>query len=244
MRDGITFPSWVPALVADWAMVLHQQAVDRGHLDEAAMIVRVTSDLRMKKFWAYLQSKRRDPEDRHIRTHEYKHAAPDADPNGPYPSNQFPTRQEWRQQAAFERIYSEVIRWGGLPLRLPLSEFRLYAKEAASLRAKAEAEAKLEAGTDRRVNRCRSQHAKLARAYIRAAEAADALAVASSADAKELAPALVTVGIAEALLQNFGDRMYGQAATIASVVLESTVTAAEAREYCRGVWGYLEKKPA
>jgi hypothetical protein len=44
MRDRITFPSWVPALVADWAMVLHQQAVDRGHLDEAAMIVRVTSD--------------------------------------------------------------------------------------------------------------------------------------------------------------------------------------------------------
>jgi len=244
MRDTLTFPTWLPVLVAERARELHQQALDLGREDEAAMIVRITSDPRMGKVWAYLRNKRRDPDDRHVRTHEYEHAALDPDPTGPYRSDRFPTRAEWRQQVALEKIYSEIIRWGGLPSRLPLSEARRYADEAADLRAKAEVEAKAKSGTDRRIDRCRAQHAKLERAYMKAAAAADALATASIANTEELSPAIVTVRTAEALLKNFGKHMYGQAAIIASVVLDRIVTADEAREYCRGGWGYREKKPA
>jgi hypothetical protein len=244
MRDTLTFPTWLPVLVAERARELHQQALDLGRKDEAAMIVRITSDPRMGKVWAYLRNRRRDPDDRRVRTHEYEHATTDPDPNGRYRSDRFPTRAEWRQQVAFENIYSEIIRWGGLRSRLPLSEARRYADEAAHLRAKAEVEAEAKSGTDRRVDRCRAQHAKLERLYMKTAAAADALAAAYIADTEELSPAFVTVQTAEALFKNFGKRMYGQAAIIASVVLDRTVTAHEAREYCRGVWGYREKKPA
>jgi hypothetical protein len=244
MRDRVDFPSWLPPLVAERARELHQQAIEMERNDEAAMIVRITSDPRMEQVWAHLRNKRRDPDERHVRTHEYEYAAIDRDPNGPYRSDRFPTRAEWRQQVALEKIYSEIIRWGGLRSRLPLSEARQYAQEATSLRAKAAVEAKHWSGTDRRINRCRAEHAKLERAYIKAADAADALAAASITDTDDLSPAIVTVRVAETLLKNFGKRMYGQTASIASVVLDQTVTAEKAREYCRGVWGYLEKKPA
>ena len=215
---------------------MHAQFIALGKIEQAGMLTRITTDPRMQQVWAYLQRKRRD---QHVRTHEYQYAARDPAPESDYKSDGIATRAEWLQQVALMRLYSKMITLGRWSLpHAPMSEVRYYRDEAVALRQKADAEARAGAEKDRRVERCGSEHKEYERALRRAAVKAERMADAIQADDDKRLPVVVTAAlIGEELKRLFGERLIGQAAIIASVVLDREVTPSQAREYSRGPWG-------
>jgi hypothetical protein len=107
MRDAPDLPGWLPPLVREHARLIYGQCRDD---EEAAALLRVTVDPRMEVVWTYLRRRRRDLQARHVRTHEYEHAARDDNPNDPNPDPRFPTRNEALQQRALRRLYGELVR--------------------------------------------------------------------------------------------------------------------------------------
>jgi hypothetical protein len=170
------------------------------------------------------------------------HSAPDPDPSGPFRSDRFSSRIEWRQQVAADRLFSLMIRLARSSPLVPARRHTYYAQKANQFRDKAAQV--LEKFEDRRIDRCRPERKKYARALRKAADAADVLADAEAADATKQTRVIVITQIAKALETDFGERMDGQTATIASVVLGVKLTADGAREAARGVWGKAPRKRA
>jgi hypothetical protein len=238
----LTLPNWLPPLVAERARELHQQALRLEEPDEAAMIVQHASDPRMEGVWRYLFQKTRERPKRPDRTAKYKHSAHDPDPSGPFRSDRFPSRIEWRQQVAADRLFSLMIRLARSSPLVPGRRHTYYAWKAEQFRD--EAAKILEEFNDRRIDRCTPERERCGRALRKVADAADFLADAEAADATKQTPVIVMTQIAKALEIYFGKRMDGQTATIASVVLAVELTADDAREAARGVWGKAPRKRA
>jgi hypothetical protein len=247
MRDAPDLPAWLPPLVREHARLIYQQSRDD---DDAAALLRVTIDPRMEAVWAYLRRRRRDVEDRHVRTHEYAHAARDDNPNDPNPDPRFPTRNEALQQHALRRLYGEVVRLTRLygvpsrPKRRPpahplapgvhpnMALPNRFEREAAAHRVTAERLA------SRPIMPARERR-KVQKALQRAALSYDALAAAVVAETIDHLPVAVARGIARKLFQGFvgqrttaaggpiGDYMPTQAAIIASVIFGQTITASD-----------------
>jgi hypothetical protein len=246
MRNEITFPAWLPPLVAQQARGLSEQALQsKQRSAEIAEIVHLASDPRMKSVWQYLFQKARErprPRGRPVRTPKYKHSALDPDPRGPFRSDWFASRIEWRQQLAADQLFSLMVRLARSSPLVPAHHHSYYARKAEQFRE--EAAKVLEKFHDRRIDRCKLERERYGRALRRMAEAADLLADAEAADATKQTPPIVMTQIAEALEIYFGKRMHGQTATIASVVLAVDLTADDAREAARGVWGKAPRKRA
>jgi hypothetical protein len=126
---------------------------------------------------------------------------------------------------------------------VPARRHTYYAQKAQQFRD--EAAKVLEKFDDRRIDRCKPERERYGRALRKAADAAGVLADAEAADATKQSPVIVMTQIAKALETYFGKRMDGQTATIASVILGVELTADDAREAARGVWGKGgRKRPA
>jgi hypothetical protein len=231
MRDQVHFPNWLPPLVAGRARVLHAEAVASGSADEAAMVVRITSDPRMQQVWRSLQNKRRDLKARSTRTNKYQFPARDFYPDCGAVREGFKTRAEWIQQAALRALYEEIILFGRqcLPSRQSSEPFNIFHPEASQLRASAAQYANWP-GVPPVLLRKRQ------RQLLRAADACEAVAEANWADNRNSIPGVLTAHIGERLHGMFGKRMYGTTATVATVILGITMTDSEAREHCRGRW--------
>jgi hypothetical protein len=245
MRDSPVLPDWLPALVREHAVLLYRQTSDDK---EAAAVLRVTIDPRMKGVWTFLRRRRRDEE--YVRTHEYDHGARDATPNAPNPApGRFPTRIETVQQHAMSRLYGDIVRlarrYGSSKLsgHPHLTTPHPWSEQAARLRAIAG----------------RISAAKSTKPLIAAAETLAAAARSAAEDTAARIPAAVTVSIAGGLFQLFDSQTtdalnYHQArrttampklaATIAGVILGDTVTPDEAKHYLDALHtrGQISKK--
>jgi len=246
MRDEPDLPSWLPPLVAEHARLIYRQSRDD---EEAAALLRVTVDQRMKAVWAYLRRRRRDVEDRHVRTHEYEHAARDDKPNDPNPDPRFPTRNEALQQHALRRLYGELTRLTrlyGVPSRAarrpPAHPLAPGVHPHLALPNRFEREAATHLATAERLASSpmpARERRKVQKALHRAAASYDELAEAVVAETIDHLPVAVARGIARKLFQGFvgqrsnaaggpiGDYMPTQAAIIASVIFGQTVTASD-----------------
>ena len=230
MRDQVHLPSWLPKWVAARAREFHAQAVASGSATEAAMVVRIASDPRMKRVWTSLQSKRRHLKARSTQTNKYQFPA-DFYPDCGAVCEGFKTRAEWIQQAALRALYEEIIFWGrlSLPSRQSSEPINIFHREASQLRASAALYANWPGAPPVLLR-------KRQRQLLRAADACEAVAEANRADTSNSIPGALTAQIGARLHGIFGKRMYGTTATIASVVLDTSVTDSEAREHCRGRW--------
>jgi hypothetical protein len=246
MREAPDLPAWLPPLVVEHARLTYRQSRDD---EEAAALLRVTVDPRMKAVWAYLQRKQRDVEDRHVRTHEYAHAARDARPNDPNPDPRFRTRNKALQQHAHRRLYGEVIRLTrlyGVPSRqarrTPAHPFAPGVHPTLALPNRFEREAAAHLATAERLSSGpmpAKERRKVQKALQRTAASYDALAAAVVAKTIDHLPVAVARGIARKLSQGFvghrtnaaggpiGDFMPTQAAIIASVIFGRTITAGD-----------------
>jgi hypothetical protein len=241
-------PDWLPRLIAKRAQALIAEAENSSHVEDLALIRRLTTDPRMKSVWKYLQRKKRN---HHKWTGDYENPVFDPIPNAPFPAP-FPSRSVWMQHLAMEKFYCDLIcmmTWGRFgrfgaphPATEDLAKWRTpYLERAAELRA----EAKLVSEINRSVENCPRELDKVAHRLTQAAVAYEELAHASHADSERRVPAVVTAQIAKDLKVLFGRKMYGQAATVASVILEREVTAAETREWCRSAgWVKVQRKPS
>jgi hypothetical protein len=246
MRDAPDLPAWLPLLVGEHARLIYGQCRDD---DEAAALLRVTADPRMKDVWAYLRRRRRDVQARHVRTHEYAHAARDDNPNDPNPDPRFRTRNEALQEHALRRLYGEVVRLTrlyGVPSRAarrpPAHPLAPGVHPTLALPNRSEREAAAHLAEAERLS-CGPMPArerrKVQKALQRTAASYDALAAAVVAQTIDHLPFAVARGIARKLFQGFigqrtnaaggpiGDFMPTQAAIIASVIFGQTITASD-----------------
>jgi hypothetical protein len=239
MRDCPTWPAWLPSLVAEHAILVWRQAEAAGNVEEADALERITRDPRMETVWRYMQRRQRDREKRHVRTHLYDRAARDDNPNADNPApGKFPTRSETLQQLAMSQTYGDMVRLTRLygmssgPARGPRSHPHLaqphpWNSTAAELRAMA---SRVEAGTAKmRTHRRR--------------DIADTAGVIESQIEQEInntidnIPAAVVRIIGGKLERRFGVTMVGQAATIASVILDSEMSTEKAQRFLCARWG-------
>jgi hypothetical protein len=239
MRECSAWPTWLPSLVADHATLVWRQAETAGNTEEADAITRITCDPRMEEVWSYLRRRRRDPDKRQVRTHEYAYAARDDDPNAGNPApGKFPTRLETLQQLAMSRLYGDMVRLTRLygmpsgPARGPRSHPHLLAPHpwstiAVALRAMAP---RMESGSAKlRGRRERDIHTAAA-----AIEDQTETEISATIDG---IPAAVTRLIAGRLRRRFGVPMVGQTAIIAGVILNSEVSAEKAQRFLCARWG-------
>jgi hypothetical protein len=249
VRDGADLPDWLPPLVAERARAILAAAVEAG--TEPVIISevkRLTTDPRMDRVWKYLQRKKRKG---HQQTHNYEYPIRDLGSDGPFPPP-FRTRAIWMQHLAMEIFYCDVLclmtggrinRLGG-PYPTPppfISQFRNpYRDRAEALRAEAKSISTVER---KKVEGCPRELDRLQRLLQQTADAYEQVANASRTDSERRIPAVVTAQIAKDLEALFGRKMYGQAAAVASVILDRDVTAADARAWCRHKgWIKVHKK--
>jgi len=254
---AVEFPDWLPLLVREEAEKALAQAARSSDDDELAMVRRITRDPRMRAVWKYLQG-------REGLTHrEYKNPVRDPMPGADYHPKEFSTRAEWLQQVGLAEIYKLAHYWGCLCLpsrqiesdadRYFPSKFsglpNQFQDQAAALRATADAWS----------HQCQQAKEQGLKRYYRALEKSISRINDLAEDFEELEKiwdehwkptklkqkdqvALVTARIAGRMNSIFRQPMYGQTATIASLVLNVTVTRQKAREHCRGLWGPRRRK--
>jgi hypothetical protein len=246
MREAPDLPAWLPPLVGEHARLIYGQC---GDDEETAALLRVTVDPRMRAVWTYLRRRRRDLQARHVRTHEYEHAARDDNPNDPNPDPRFPTRNEALQQRALRRLYGEVVRLTrlyGVPSRAtrrpPAHPLAPGVHPTLALPNRSEREAAAHLAEAERLS-CgpipARERRKVQKALQRTAAAYCAAAEAEVAKTIDHLPVDVACGVARKLFQGFvgqrtsaaggpiGDYMPTQAAITASVIFGQTITASD-----------------
>jgi hypothetical protein len=248
-------PHWLPPLVRKHAQKFYAQAVASGREDELAMVRRITSDSRMRTVWRYLQNKRRL---QYFRTAEYKNPVNDPMATADYHPKEFSTRAEWLQQAGLAAIYERAHTLGCLCLPSRLSEGdahrrfpseyenlpNIFRDQAATFRATAETWLnRCQQGKQQGLKRyCAALEKIISRIHVLAEdfEGLEKIWEENWKPAK-LKPkdmvAAVTAQIARKFNDVLGEPMYGQTATIASLVLNVRVTREQARGHYHGVWG-------
>jgi hypothetical protein len=240
-------PCWLPPLVAERARAVFAAMTEAGMAEEdVAVVRRFTTDPRMEGVWKYFQRKRREG---HHRACDYENPVHDLPPS-PGRDRAFPppftSRATYMQNLAMGVFYSDILclmtagrinRFGGpYPTPPPLNEF--VSQRCAQHRDLTEglrAKAKL-ITTDPLFTEFPRELRKLERRLLQAADAYEELANAAQDVTLRQVPAAVTGYIARCLQNLFGHKMYGQAAVVASVILDRDVTPAEAREWCRKGW--------
>jgi hypothetical protein len=239
MADPLRFPDWLPPLVAERAAVFLSDAVEYGTVEDLALIKRITTDSRMEGVWKYLLRRRREE---HQQTTEYENAIRDTEPDGRYPMS-FSTRAIWMQHLAMKLLYDKVIcmmtvgRIGSFRTSFESANVpslcswsnNPYLKRAEELRA----EARSISAIDRRIENCPDELDALERQLVVAANAYFNFAAASLTDSERRIPPMVTAQVCRDLQSFFGRKLYSQAATIATIILNREVTAANAREWSR-----------
>jgi hypothetical protein len=226
MRDPRAFPSWLPPLVREQAHALRSEMLKSGTPDDIAVLDRMTSDPKMEAVWKYLQKHRRAG---YRRTDDYEHAVRDPMAHSGVNRSSFPTRASWLQQLAMRELYIEAVRWA-CAYAAPASPDHLYLTDALRLRGEAQQCLErepfgLSVATKRR----------LATRLRRAADAYTDAAKEARTKASEEIPRYVMMMIAGRMHDLFGKRMYGQAATIASLIMERDVTPTMVREAIVGL---------
>jgi hypothetical protein len=248
-------PQWLPPLVREHAQKFYAQAIASGREDELAMVWRITSDSRMRTVWTYLQNKRRL---QYFRTAEYKNPVIDPMATADYHPKEFSTRAEWLQQIGLAVIYEHAHNFGCLCLPSRLNEgdaHRRVPSQYANLPSEFQDQAAvLRTTAETWLNRCQQAKQQGLKRYGAAleeiisrihvlAEDFEGLEKIWHEDWKppKLKPkdmiAAVTAQIAFKFNGVFGEPMYGQTATIASLVLNVRVTREQARGHYHGVWG-------
>jgi hypothetical protein len=248
-------PAWLPPIVKEHAHRFYAEAAASGSAEELAMLERITTSPAIKKVWDYLQTKRRV---QHQPTTEYRHPVHDPMAGVGNHSEDFPTRAEWRQQMGLAAIYERAHQFGVLclpsriaakrPPREAPEEFRnppnVFQTQAADLRAVAEEWSRIWAvpSRERGEKRFATELTKLIDQMRSLADGFDALEKVFHEQWEfhtkpgEVAAA-VTANIATTMDQVFGEPMYGQTATISSLVLNQPITRERARGHYHGVWG-------
>jgi hypothetical protein len=225
MRDPRVFPSWLPPLVREQAQALHSELLKSGTADDIAVLERITSDPRMEAVWKYLQKHKRTG---YRRTEVYEHAVRDPQAHSGVNRSSFPTRAVWLQQLAMREVYIDAVRWARM-CAAPASSDHPYLTDALRLRAEAQILENEPFGLSVAMKR------RLATRLRRAADAyADAAKEARAKTSEEI-PRYVMMMIAGRMHNLFGKRMYGQAATIASLIMQRDVTPTMVREAIVGL---------
>jgi hypothetical protein len=211
MSDDIDLPDWLPLLARKQAGKAYKLARASGSAEYVTIVTRVTTDIRMKKVWT---------------------------------TESFSTRAEWMQQIALGSTYNLMLHLGQLilpsrtgqtsaPRRDWPQELRnlpnVFENQAAALRDAAQRWSSwIETASQTQTG----FHAQLAKKILelrRLADDFDGLRKAWDetwtfrTDAEEARTALVA-HVARRMQELFGTPMYGQSATIASVVLDLEVT--------------------
>jgi hypothetical protein len=219
MREPRTFPSWLPPLVREQAHALRSELLRSGTPDDIAVVERLTSDPRMEAVWTYLQKRRRVG----YRRTGYEHAPHDPMAHSGVNRSSFPSRAVWLQQLAMRALYIDIIAWGR-GFAAPSSPRHPYHADADRLRAEVRFLGNepfgLSAATKRR----------LASLLRRTADAYESAAKEARARTVEELPRYLAAMIAGRLHELFGERMYGQAATVAGLIMERDMTVAMVRE--------------
>jgi hypothetical protein len=232
MRDRHEFPPWLPPLVREQARALHSELFKAGTAEDIAVVNRLTSDPKMEGVWKYLQRHKR----MNYRRTGYEHAVYDPQAHSGVNRSSFPTRAIWLQQLAMREFYIDAIRWGRMcaaPVTpAPRSYLSRVLRAEASLVEQGMSLLDLSAETKR----------KVAKELRRAADVYEDAAQESRAKTSKEVPRYLMAMVAQRLRDLFGTPMYGQAATVASLILGRDVTATMVRE-C-GLWGSGRKKRA
>jgi hypothetical protein len=238
--DHVDLPCWLPPLVAERARAAFAAMIEAETAEEdVAVVRRFTTDPRMESVWKYLQRKKRgdyqfEPTNYYENPVRDLASSPERDRAFPPP---FTSRATYMQNAAMGVFYSDVLClirfWHPHPI---INEFASqWRTQHRDLTEGLRAKAKLITADPRFTNFPRELH-KLERRLLQAADAYEELAEVSQDDIIKRMPAAVTGYIAWCLQNLFGHKMYGQAAVVASVILDRDVTPAEAREWCRKGW--------
>jgi hypothetical protein len=253
MTRDFEFPIWLPTLVREHARKFYDQALASGSSDELDMLHRITADPSMGAVWKYLQTKRRPKRS----PYDYKHPVRDPAPDADYHPEQFPSRAEWMQQIGLAEIYKHSHQLGCLclPSRMAsksqspaiLDELRgvpnVFDDQIAKLQADAhEWSDWIKPAKERGEKQFAAKLAKSISRLLALADDFDALKkIYEKPYECRVKPhevlAAATALIAANMKRTFGEPMYGQTATIASLVLARPVTREQARGSYHGVWG-------
>jgi len=220
MREPRAFPTWLPPLIREQAHVLRSELLKSGTSDDIAVLDRMTSDPRMEAVWKFLQKHKRAG---YRKLADYQHAVYDPMAHSAVNRSSFPTRAVWLQQLAMREFYTDIVRWARAYVA-PASPHFYYHPRADALRAEASFVERDPFGLSAETKR------KLAKDLRRTADTYARAAKEARTKTSEEAPRYMMWLVAMWLHQLFGKWMYGQAATVASLILRRKVTSKMVRK--------------